>query len=113
MAGHPVFGVTGQAILLPGTNRTSSYLCVAADGAGTSLWSACHGAGTMIDDFAARGLSGLDPEHRTTLRYNYRGSEPEVVPQLDDCGVDEALGILQGHGIARPVARVRPIAVLN
>jgi len=113
MAGNPVFGVTGQAILLPGTNRTSSYLCVAAEGAKASLWSACHGAGTMIDDFAARGLSGLDPGNRTTLRYNYRGSEPELVPQLDDRGVDEALNILQGNGIARPVARVRPIAVLN
>jgi RNA-splicing ligase RtcB len=113
MAGHPVFGVTGQATLLPGTNRTSSYLCVAAEGADASLWSACHGAGTMIDDFAARGLSGLDPEHRTTLRYNYQGSEPELVPQLDDRGVDEALGILKGHRIVRPVARVRPIAVLN
>jgi hypothetical protein len=67
----------------------------------------------MIDDFAARGLSGLDPDNRTTLRYNYRGSEPEVVPQLDDRGVNEALDILRGHGIARPVARVRPIAVLN
>jgi RNA-splicing ligase RtcB len=113
MADHPVFGLTGQAILLPGTNRTSSYLCAAAEGAGASLWSACHGAGTMIDDFAARGLSGLDPGNRTTLRYNYRGSEPELVPQLDDRGVNEALGILQGHGIARPIARVRPIAVLN
>lgn len=113
MADHPVFGVTGQAILLPGTNRTSSYLCVAAEEAGTSLWSACHGAGTMIDDFAARGLSGPDPDNRTTLRYNYRGSEAELVPQLDDRGVNEALSILQGHGIARPVARVRPLAVLN
>jgi tRNA-splicing ligase RtcB len=113
MAGHPVFGVTGQAILLPGTNRTSSYLCVAAEGSAASLWSACHGAGTMIDDFVARGLSRLDPGRRTTLRYNYRGTAPNLVPQLDDNGVDEALGILRGHGIASPVARMRPIAVLN
>lgn len=113
MAGHPVFGLTGQAILLPGTNRTSSYLCAAEEGAGASLWSACHGAGTLIDDFAARGLSTPDPAGRTTLRYNYRGSEPELVPQLDDRGVNEALGILRGHRIARPVARLRPIAVLN
>jgi tRNA-splicing ligase RtcB len=113
MTGHPVFGMTGQAILLPGTNRTSSYLCAAEESAGSSLWSACHGAGTMIDDFVARGLSMLDPERRTTLRYSYRGSEPELVSQLDDRGVNEALGILQGHGIARPVARMRPIAVLN
>jgi tRNA-splicing ligase RtcB len=113
MVGHPVFGVTGQAILLPGTNRTCSYLCVAGEGSGASLWSACHGAGTMIDDFVARGLSSGDPGRRTTFRYNYRGSAPELVPQLDDRGVDEALGILRGHGIARPVARMRPIAVLN
>ncbi len=113
MAEHPVFGVTGQAILLPGTNRTSSYLCVAGEGSGVSLWSACHGAGTMIEDFAARGISTQDPERRTTFRYNYRGSAPQLVPQLDDRGVDEALGILRRHGIARPVARMRPIAVLN
>ena len=67
----------------------------------------------MIDDFVARGLSTQDPGRRTTLGYNYRGSAPELVPQLDDRGVDEALGILRGHGIARPVARMRPIAVLN
>ena len=113
MAGHPVFGVTGQAILLPGTNKTSSYLCAAMEGAGASLWSACHGAGTMIDDFAARGLSGPDPQGHTTLRFNYKGNAPAVVPHLDDRGVNEALGILQGHGIARPVARLRPLAVLN
>jgi RNA-splicing ligase RtcB len=113
MTDHPVFGLTGQAVLLPGTNRTSSYLCVAGDRSEESLWSACHGAGTMIDDFVARGLSGLDPEQRSTLRYRYSGAGPEVVAQLDDRGVDEALGILGGHGIARPVARMRPIAVLN
>jgi tRNA-splicing ligase RtcB (3'-phosphate/5'-hydroxy nucleic acid ligase) len=113
MRGHPVFGVTGQAILLPGTNRTSSYLCVAGEDSGESLWSACHGAGTMIDDFVARGLSGLDPQQRSTLRYRYSGAGPEVVAQLDDRGVDEALGILGSHGIARPVARMRPVAVLN
>jgi tRNA-splicing ligase RtcB (3'-phosphate/5'-hydroxy nucleic acid ligase) len=110
---HPVFGVTGQAILLPGTNRTSSYLCAAADGASASLYSACHGAGTIIDDFVRRGLSGPDPHQRTTLRFRYEDSESVPVPQLDDRGVDEALGILSGHGILRPVARLRPLAVLN
>jgi len=113
MAGHPVFGTTGQAILLPGTNKTSSYLCAAEEGAGASLWSACHGAGTMIDDFVARGRSGPDPQGHTTLRFNYKGNAPAVVPHLDDNGVNAALSILQGHGIARPVARLRPLAVLN
>jgi len=35
------------------------------------------------------------------------------VPQLDDHGIDEALAILTGSGLVRPVARLHPIAVLN
>jgi RNA-splicing ligase RtcB len=113
MAGHPVFGETGQPVLLPGTNRTSSYLCVAGDGAARSLYSACHGAGTTIADFNRRGLSGLDPERRCTIRFRYRTEEPEIVPQLDDRGIDAALGILTHNGLVRPVARMRPFAVLT
>lgn len=113
MAGHPAFSQTGQAVLLPGTHRTSSYLCVAAEGAARSLYSACHGAGTTIADFARRGLSGLDPKRRVTVRYRYGGGDIEAVPQLDDRGVDEALAILVHHGLVRPIARLRPFAVLT
>jgi tRNA-splicing ligase RtcB (3'-phosphate/5'-hydroxy nucleic acid ligase) len=113
MAAHPVFSHTGQPLLLPGTNRTSSYLCVAGESASASLHSACHGAGTVIDDFADRGLSGPDPLGRRTLKFSYRDSAPDEVPQLDDEGINEALGILVRNGLARPVARLRPFAVLN
>ena len=47
MAPGTTFADTGQAVLLPGTHRTSSYLAVAGDRAATSLYSACHGAGTV------------------------------------------------------------------
>jgi tRNA-splicing ligase RtcB len=107
------FGAVGQALLVPGTHRTSSYLCVAAGGAERSLYSACHGAGTLIDGFAASGLSGPDPQHRTTLRFRYGEDAPTAVPQLDDHGVDEALAILTRNGLVRPVARLHPVAVLN
>jgi RNA-splicing ligase RtcB len=107
------FGAVGQALLVPGTHRTSSYLCVAADGAERSLYSACHGAGTLIDQFAKSGRSELDARRRTTLRFRYSDSEPAAVPQLDDHGIDEALAILTGSGLVRPVARLHPIAVLN
>ncbi|MFD0331484.1 RtcB family protein [Streptacidiphilus monticola] len=30
MRGHPAFAATGQPLLVPGTNRTSSFLCVPA-----------------------------------------------------------------------------------
>lgn len=113
MADHPVFGLTGQAVLLPGTNRTSSYLCVAGDQSARSLSSACHGAGTMIEDFVRRGLSTTDARGRTTRRFRYDDAAPTEVAHLDDRGVDEALSILVGHGLVRPVARMRPFAVLN
>ncbi len=113
MAHHPVFGKTGQPLLLPGTNRTSSYLCVAGEGADRSLYSASHGAGTTVKDFAARGLSGPDPRRRVTLRFDYSQDGPKAVQQLDDRGVDEVLSTLRQDDILRPVARLRPFAVLN
>lgn len=113
MTHHPLFGRIGQPLLLPGTNRTSSYLCVAGEGAHSSLYSASHGAGSNIKDFAARGLSQRDPRGRLTLRFDYSRGGPTEVEQLDDRGVDNALGILASHDIVRPVARLRPFAVLN
>jgi tRNA-splicing ligase RtcB len=113
MADHPLFGRIGQPLLLPGTNRTSSYLCVAGEGAHRSVYSVSHGAGSNIKQFAARGLSGRDPRGRSTLRFRYSQPSPTVVEHLDDRGVDETLEILQAHDIARPVARLRPFAVLN
>jgi tRNA-splicing ligase RtcB len=113
MAHHPVFGQIGQPVLLPGTNRTSSYLCVAGDGAHKSLYSASHGAGTTVENFLVSGLSGRDPEGRMTLRFRYSRSDPTAVEQLDDRGVGDTLSILQREDIVRPVARLRPFAVLN
>lgn len=113
MAPDTAFGTVGQALLVPGTHRTSSYLCVAADGAQRSLYSACHGAGTLINQFAASGRSGLDARHRTTLRFRYGQDEPTAASQLDDRGVDEALAILTRSGLVRPVARLHPVAVMH
>ena len=113
MADHPLFGTIGQPLLLPGTHRTCSYLCVAGEGAGASLYSASHGAGSSVKSFAERGLSGRDPQGRTTLRFRYGRRDPAVVEQLDDRGVDETLDILARHDVLRPVARLRPLAVLN
>ena len=111
-AGTP-FGAVGQAVLVPGTHRTSSYLCVASGAAHRSLYSACHGAGTIIDAFAKSGVSGPSPQGQSTLRFRYGDDEPARVEHLDDRGVDEALAILTRSDLVRPVARMRPVAVLN
>ncbi|HET8599730.1 MAG TPA: RtcB family protein [Segeticoccus sp.] len=113
MAGHPAFAETGQPLLVPGTNRTSSFLCVPAARADRSLHSACHGTGSIIKAFEQDGRSGRDPLGRHTMRYRYDGKAPRLIPQLDDHGVDEALGILVRNGLVRPVVRLRPFAVLT
>ena len=107
------FATTGQAVLLPGTHRTSSYLAVAGERAADSLYSACHGAGTVVSDLVRRGLSGDDPHGRHTRRYRYADSAPEVATHFDDNGVNAALDVLVRHGLVRPVARMRPLAVLH
>lgn len=113
MSHHPIFSEIGQPLLLPGTNRTSSYLCVAREGAQGSVFSASHGAGSNIKQFAASGISKPDPHRRTTLRFDYNSRGPVEVEQFDDRGVDEALGVLEANDILKPVARMRPFAVLN
>jgi tRNA-splicing ligase RtcB len=108
-----VFAATGQAVLLPGTCRTSSYLAVAGPLAARSLYSACHGSGTVVEDFAARGLSTTHPAGHQTLRFRYHDAAPARVAHLDDNAVNAALAVLVDNGLVRPVARMRPLAVLN
>jgi RNA-splicing ligase RtcB len=113
MSGHRAFAGTGQPLLVPGTNRTSSFLCVPGAQAHRSLYTACHGTGSIISAFVRDGRSGPDPYARHTLKYGYSDAAPQEVMHYDDRGVDEALGILSGNGLVRPVARLRPFAVLT
>ncbi|MER5449787.1 RtcB family protein [Streptomyces sp. NPDC002766] len=113
LPGHPAFARTGQPLLVPGTNRTSSFLCVPAPGAHRSLYTACHGTGSVISEFERSGRSGPDPRHRHTMRFGYDRTAPRSVPQLDDTGVDAAVAILIGNRLVRPVVRLRPFAVLS
>ena len=78
-----------------------------------SLYSACHGAGTVIDQFADDGASRPDPAGRNTLRFRYDDTAPSRAQHLDDAGVDAAMSVLATHRIVRPVARMRPFAVLH
>lgn len=113
MPAGTTFAQTGQAVLLPGTHRTSSYLAVAGPNSGASLHSACHGAGTVVADLARRGLSVEDPRGRSTRRYRYSDAAPTDVSHFDDNGVNAALDVLVRNGLVSPVARMRPLAVLH
>jgi tRNA-splicing ligase RtcB len=67
----------------------------------------------VIDQLERSGRSAADPQGRSTLRFRYEDSSPTRAAHLDDVGVNAALAVLTGHRIVRPVARMRPIAVLH
>ncbi len=113
MPAGSTFARTGQAVLLPGTHRTSSYLAVAGPSSTRSLHSACHGAGTVVSEHVRRGLSDLDRQGRATRRYRYSDEAPTDAPHFDDNGVNAALDVLVRNGLVSPVARMRPLAVLH
>ena len=112
MQHHPVFKETGQPVLLPGTGFTSSYLCVADDGAKDTLYSVDHGSGRTIMRHVQAGLSKKNMG-RITRRYGYDSSEVQFVQHYDDVGINAVLGPLKDQRIVKPVARLRPIAGLT
>jgi len=108
LAGGP-FAETGQPLLLPGTNRTGSYLCVAQSGVAHSLYSVDHGAGR-----SAVRLGREEPHNgHVTRLYHYRQGFVSALPHISNTGVDEVLAILRRADLAQPVARLRPLAVLK
>jgi tRNA-splicing ligase RtcB (3'-phosphate/5'-hydroxy nucleic acid ligase) len=113
LAGHPAFATTGQPLLLPGTGRTSSYVCIPGDHPERSLNSVCHGAGSVVEEFARRAMPTRPRAGGSTLRFTYRTDSPARVPHLDDDGIDAVVELLRRRGIVRPIARLRPFAGLT
>jgi len=113
MSKSSVFHSTGQPVLLPGSNRTSSYICVGREGAINSLCSIDHGAGEMIDRFESSERCKILHDGKVTKLYRYDSSNATDIPHLSDEGINEVVDITSSNNIAKPVARLRPIAVLK
>lgn len=98
---------TGHPVLLPGTERTISYLCASGEGAGRALFSADHGAGR-----SALRLGRMKDGSFTRV-YGYEGEPVVTAIHISNDGVQEVLEVLESAGIAYPVAALRPAAVLK
>jgi tRNA-splicing ligase RtcB (3'-phosphate/5'-hydroxy nucleic acid ligase) len=105
---HSPFASTGHPVLVPGLEITSSYLCSAGEGASGSLYSAAHGAGRTAKSF---GLPLQDGP--VTRVYGYSQAAPELHRHISDAGIRDVVQVLEENDIARPVARLRPAAVLK
>jgi len=122
-AGHPalpaIYRDTGQPVLVPGSMGTASYVLAAEPAAlALTLGSSCHGAGrTMSRRAATRAVRGeavrasLKTQGITVRARSMRGLAEEAPLAYKD--VSRVVASVVGAGIARTVARVRPVAVVK
>lgn len=109
----------GQPVLVPGSMGTASWLLVGAEGAMRETFgSVCHGAGRLLSRTAARrGRNAREVQDALAARGIIVRSETrdgilEEIPEAYK-DVDEVIAVVVGAGLARPVARLRPMGVIK
>jgi tRNA-splicing ligase RtcB len=122
-AGHPDvpdrYREVGQPVLVPGDMGRYSYLAVGEPQSMHETWgSTCHGAGRIRSRHEAkRLLLGVDVARRLADRgiivrcQNRAALAEEASEAYKD--VANVMDVLQGAGISRNVARMRPIGVMK
>jgi len=115
----PVYRAVGQPVLVPGDMGTASYVLVGTAGAmAESFGSSCHGAGRVMSRTAAKKKI-----HGATLRRELEargihvraGSMPGLAEEAPEAykDIDAVVEVVAGAGLARKVARMRPLAVMK
>lgn len=120
---HPALAVkyrqTGQPVLIPGDMGRASYVLAGEQGAmEESFGSACHGAGRSMSRSQAikrtkgraveRELQDINVYPRWMGRKTLREEVPEA---YKDVGM--VVDVVQRAGLARKVARIRPVGVVK
>ncbi len=110
---------TGQPVLIPGTMGTASYvLCGTIEGMQLSFGSSCHGAGRRMSRVYARKhisatlLRQTLEEQGIVVRCGSKIGLLEEAPEAYK-DVEEVVKITVGAGLAKKIARLRPIAVIK
>ena len=108
---HPFFSETGQPVILPGTNQTSSFLCAGREGAAATYYTVDHGLGAVQKHHEKSGGAKKTGEYSNL--YSYDKDTLVKTPMLDDTAIIQAVESLATADIIRPVARLKPIATLK
>jgi tRNA-splicing ligase RtcB len=119
--GHPALPAdlraVGQPVLIPGSMGTASYVCVGLRGNG-AFQSTCHGAGrTMSRNAAIKKVQGAELRRQLegagvmVRAGSMRGLAEEAPFAYKD--VDDVVATCEGAGLAKRVARLRPIGVVK
>ena len=122
-AGHPdvpaAYRAVGQPVLVPGDMGRCSYVAVGLPGAmEASFGSACHGAGRNLSRHAAlRELRGVDVAAGLAARgIIVRAERHDLLAEEASIAykdVEAVVEVTEGAGLARRVARLRPLAVIK
>ncbi|MBI3681895.1 MAG: RtcB family protein [Acidobacteria bacterium] len=109
----------GQPVLVPGSMGTASWILVGAEAAmGETFGSVCHGAGRLMSRTAARkGRNAREVQDSLAgrgiiVRSETRDGILEEIPEAYK-DVDEVIEVVEGAGLARKVARLRPMGVIK
>jgi tRNA-splicing ligase RtcB (3'-phosphate/5'-hydroxy nucleic acid ligase) len=122
-AGHreipEAYRAVGQPVFIPGSMGTASWVLVGAEGAMRETFgSVCHGAGRLLSRTAAR--KGRDArqvqkqleEEGILVKSETRDGILEEIPEAYK-NVDEVIEVVEQAGLARKVARLRPMGVIK
>jgi tRNA-splicing ligase RtcB len=121
--GHPelpaAYRHTGQPVFIPGSMGTASWVLVGQQGAmDQTFGTTCHGAGRVLSRTAAkRGrdvravMQSLEQAGVFVKSESRDGILEEVPDAYKD--VDEVIEVVHGAGIARKVARLKPMGVIK
>lgn len=121
--GHPDvparYRAVGQPVLIPGDMGRASYVLVGQEQAMRETFgSACHGAGRRMSrtqaEIAARGRHLVEEmrERGVVVRASGRGTIAEEMPEAYK-DVSQVVEAVARAGLARPVARLRPVGVIK
>lgn len=114
-----IYQAVGQPVLIPGSMGTSSYVLAGAESAmKNSFGSVCHGAGRRLSRKAAkRQVWGADLRKELLARgivircHSTAGLAEEAPLAYKD--VDAVVDIIAKAGLAKKVARLKPMAVIK
>ena len=108
----------GQPVFIPGSMGTSSYVLVGTDeGLGLSFGSTCHGAGRAMSRTAAKKVKSGQEVRKELERQGIvvHGSSGELAEEAPHAykDVDRVVQVVHDAGLARKVARLRPVGVIK
>jgi tRNA-splicing ligase RtcB (3'-phosphate/5'-hydroxy nucleic acid ligase) len=115
----PEYQAIGQPVLVPGSMGTASWVLVGTQGSmERSFGSSCHGAGRVMSRHQAKRQVRGDQLKQDLLAdgiYVRAGSLAGLAEEAPEAykDVDRVVETVSSAGIARKVARLRPVAVVK